>query len=447
MENKIIVPKNVGDILKIFAKNNFQIYIVGGAVRNLLLKKSVHNWDFTTNATPDQIQALFPESFYHNQYGTVTIKTTPPFEITPFRTESNYRDTRHPSKIIWAHTIEEDLIRRDFTINAIAFDGHTIIDPHDGIHDLKRKIVRAVGDPNIRFTEDALRLMRAIRIATELQCVLEEKTQQSIMRNAHLLKNISRERVRDELFKILKSASPAEGIMSLKNTGLLPFIIPKLHHAFDIPQKSPKRHHIYDVGTHSVKSLEACVSNDVIVRLATLLHDIGKVETFRKDPKTSLITFFNHEIRGAQIVKKIADDLRLSAKEKEKLYILVRYHQFTVSELQTDRAIRRFIREIGTKNLEDMLIVRNADRIGSGAQPTSWRYELFKKRLIEVQKQPFAIKDLKIDGNDVMKILKINPSPQVGEILRQIFDDVVEKKINNDKTALLKRIAHIQRNE
>src|SRR3989344_1225362 len=273
MENKIIEPKNVGDILKIFAKNNFQIYIVGGAVRNLLLKKSVHNWDFTTNATPDQIQALFPESFYHNQYGTVTIKTTPPFEITPFRTESNYRDTRHPSKIIWAHTIEEDLIRRDFTINAIAFDGHTIIDPHDGIHDLKRKIVRAVGDPNIRFTEDALRLMREIRIATELQCVLEEKTQQSIMRNAHLLKNISRERVRDELFKILKSASPAEGIMSLKNTGLLPFIIPKLHLAFDIPQKSPKRHHIYDVGTHSVKSLEACVSNDVIVRLATLLHD------------------------------------------------------------------------------------------------------------------------------------------------------------------------------
>lgn len=444
MKNKIIVPKKITDFMKMFTKNHFQIYIVGGAVRNLLLKKPVENWDFASSAHPDQIQTLFPDSFYHNQYGTVTIKTNPPFEVTPFRTESDYADTRHPSKIIWIHTIEEDLARRDFTINAIAFDGKTIIDPHNGLKDLEKKIVRAVGDPDERFAEDALRLIRAVRIATELHCILEEKTQQSIIKNAHLLAHISRERIRDELLKILKSTVPAEGIMSLKNTGLLPFIIPELSKAFDVPQKSPKRHHIYDVGTHSVKSLEACTSDDVIVRLSTLLHDIGKVATFHKDPKTALITFFNHEIAGTHTVKKIADDLRLSAKEKEKLCTLVRHHQFTVSELQTDRAIRRFIREVGHENLADILILRDADRIGSGAQPTSWRYELFKKRLIEVQKQPFAIKDLKIDGNDVMKIVHLKPSPKVGEILKKLFDQVVEKKIPNEREFLIKELEKLK---
>lgn len=443
MENKIIVPKKIADFMKMFAKNNFDIFVVGGAVRDLLLKKTVDNWDFATNATPDQIQTLFPDSFCNNQYGTVTIKTHPPFEITPFRKESDYKDTRHPSKIAWADTIEEDLMRRDFTINAIAFDGKEIIDPHKGVKDLEKKIIRAVGDPDTRCAEDALRLMRAIRIATELHFILEKKTQQSIIKNAYLLKKISRERIRDELFKILRSNFPSDGILSLKNTGLLPFIIPELSKAFDVPQKSPKRHHIYDVGTHSVKSLEACASHNVIVRLATLLHDIGKVETFHKDLKTSLITFFNHEIAGGRAVKKIADDLRLSSQEKEKLYTLVRFHQFTVSELQTDRAIRRFIREVGKENLKDMLLLRDADRIGSGARPTSWRYELFKKRLVEVQKEPFKITDLKIDGNDVMKILNLKPSHQVGEILQKLFNKVVNKKIPNEREILLKRLVEL----
>jgi poly(A) polymerase/tRNA nucleotidyltransferase (CCA-adding enzyme) len=210
--------------------------------------------------------------------------------------------------------------------------------------------------------------------------------------------------------------------------------------AFSIPQKSPKRHHVYDVGTHAVMSLKACRSKDVIVRLSALLHDIGKPATFKKDERSGLITFFNHEIAGGEIIKKIADNLRLSGGQKDKLYKLVRYHQFTVSEIQTDKAVRRFIKEVGRDYLEDMLLLREADRIGSGAKPTSWRFELFKKRLLEVQKELFKITDLKINGYDVMRLLNLNAGPQIGRILRRIFDEVVEKKIKNKREELLKRI-------
>lgn len=448
MNQKIILPKYIVQIMDTFKKNGYQVFVVGGAVRDLLLKKEVDNWDLTTNAKPEEIIKLFPESFYHNQYGTVTIplkvekKDSKPIfiEVTPFRKESHYQDFRHPKKIVWAKTLEEDLARRDFTINAIAFDGKKLFDPYQGIADLQKKIIRAVGDPNKRFQEDALRLMRAVRFATELGFFIEEETRKAIIKNSHLLEKIARERIRDEFLKIIRSDHPADGILFLKNTSLLKYIIPELDKAFSIPQKSPKRHHIYDVGTHLVMSLKYCPSKKPIVRLAVLLHDIGKVVTFKKDEKTGLITFYNHEVVGAEMVKKIADDLRLSKKEKEKLYLLVRFHQFTVSELQTDKAIRRFIRNVGKENLKDILDLRTADRLGSLAKPTSWRLELFKKRLKEVQKEPFKITDLEIDGYDVMKILSIKPGPKVGQVLKTIFNEVVEKKIENKREILLKRI-------
>jgi len=453
MTTKLILPKYVVDFVAVFKKNNHQIYVVGGAVRDLILGCSVDNWDFTTDAKPEEILKLFPQGFYNNKYGTVTIpisnikyqkskKTL--FEITPFRRESDYKDLRHPENVSWAKTLREDLGRRDFTINALAFDGENIIDPYRGVIDLENKIIRAVGDPDKRFSEDALRLMRAVRLATELRFLIEEKTRISIINNNSKIAKISKERIRDELFKILKSDYPAEGILFLKNTNLLKFIIPELDAAFFTPQKSPKRHHIFDVGTHSIMSLKACRSKNVIVRLAILLHDIGKPATFERNEQTGLITFYNHEIIGGQIIKKIANDLRLSNNDKHKLYKLVRYHQFTVSEIQTDKAVRRFIREVGKDNLEDMLILREADRIGSGAKPTSWRFELFKKRLSEVQKEPFKIPDLKIDGHDVMKILNLKPSPQVGKILRQIFNEVVDKKIKNERAILLQRIQNMK---
>ena len=424
-----------------FKKNKYQIYVVGGAVRDATLKKNVDNWDFTTNAIPDEIRKLFPDSFYNNIYGTVSIPQDKIiFEITPFRKESNYSDSRHPEKIEWAKTVEEDLSRRDFTINAIAYDGKNIIDPYGGQKDLSNRLIKAVGDPDIRFKEDALRLLRAVRFTSQLGFLIEDTTRDSIQKNAGLITKISWERIRDEFLKILAGDHPSEGILFLKNTGLLSYILPEVDVCFAIPQKSPKRHHVYDVGTHLVMALKHCPSSDPITRFATLIHDIGKAKTFYKDEKTDLITFYNHEVVGKKQAENIAERFKLSNKQKDKLITLVAEHQYTVSETQTDKAIRRFIRSVTKEYLQDMLDLRTGDRIGSGAKPTSWRNELFKKRLEEVQKQPFQIKDLKIDGNDVMKLLKIKPGPKIGSILKKLFDKVSEGKIKNEKQALLDQL-------
>ncbi len=439
------LPNFINDFFQIFRKNNYQIYLVGGAVRDLLLNKSVENWDFTTNATPDEILKLFPDSFYNNTYGTVSVKfNNLIFEVTPFRKETNYQDFRHPEKIEWAKTIEEDLSRRDFTINAMAFDGEKIIDLFQGQKHLQEKLIVAVGDPEKRFNEDALRLIRAIRFASELGFFIEENTKKSIIRNAHLITKISWERIRDEFLKILASDFPSEGILFLKNTNLLKYILPELEASFSIPQKSPKRHHIYDVGTHLLLSLKHCPSKDPITRFATLIHDIGKVKTFKKDEETGLITFYNHEVVGTKMAKQIAIRFKLSNNQKDKLIKLVRYHQFTVSEIQTDKAIRRFIRNVGKEYLDDIIALRFGDRIGSGAKPDSWRFDLFRKRLIEVQKQPFQIKDLKINGHDVMRIFNLKPGPKVGEILKEVFDKVVNKKLKNDRKELLNYLNQIK---
>src|SRR3990167_7276511 len=346
--NMFKLPNVVLDFFSAFHKNNYQIYLVGGAVRDLLLNKKPEemgdNWDFATNATPEEILKLFPKGIYENKYGTVlilindqqsTINNSIIFEITPFRKESDYVDYRHPEKIEWAKTIVEDLARRDFTINSIAFDGKKLIDPYFGQEHLNKKLITAVGDPDKRFKEDALRLIRAIRFASELGFLIEDKTRQSIQKNAALITKISWERIRDELFKILSSPNPTEGILFMRSLGLLTFILPELDLCFLIPQKSPKRHHIYDVGTHLVMSLKVCPSKDIVTRLATLLHDVGKAKTFRRDDKTRLITFYNHEVVGATLVTKISDRLKLSKKQKHKLITLVKYHQFSVTELQT----------------------------------------------------------------------------------------------------------------
>lgn len=441
------LPDEVLQFMKSIQDNGFDVYVVGGAVRNLLLDNPVHNWDFTTNATPEDIQSIFPNTFYHNVYGTVTVKIDSHlFEITPYRFEGVYTDMRHPEKVTWAKTIEEDLSRRDFTINAMALSqvqGNStfeLIDLYEGKKDLDGRIVRTVGDPDMRFKEDALRLIRAVRFASQLGFMIESTTLASIQRNAGRIVHISWERIRDELLKIIASNFPSEGILFLRTSGLLQYILPELEACFSVSQKSPKRHHIYDVGTHLVMALKSCPSSDVITRLATLLHDIGKVETYRKDPETGIVTFHNHEVVGTHQVSRIADRLKLSKEQKNKLVTLVQHHQFTVSEEQTDKAVRRFIRDVGKEYIQDMLDLRTGDRIGSGATPTSWRLDLFKKRIIEVQQEPFTVKDLKINGHDVMSVLGISPSKKVGDILDNLFALVEEKKCENTREALLTQL-------
>ena len=221
-------------------------------------------------------------------------------------------------------------------------------------------------------------------------------------------------------------------------------ILPELEKTFGVEQKSPGRHHIHDVGTHSYLSLKHCKSTDPIVRFATLIHDIGKPQTYKK-MENGTITFYNHEVVSTKIAKRISERLKLSKKQSEKLITLVRYHQFTVDERQTDKAIRRFIRKVGKKYIKDMLDLRVGDRLGGGARETSWRLEEFKKRLIEVQKQPFTIHDIKISGDDVMKELSIKPGPKVGKILEKLFEEVEKKKIPNEKKALLVHLKQIEK--
>src|SRR6185369_9554624 len=456
------IPKHILDIQNKFSDAGYDIYLVGGSIRDLLHGRPVKDWDFATNATPEQMLSLFPDAFYENLFGTVGIPLEKieetehkgVVEVTTFRTEKGYADRRHPESVAWGKTIEDDLSRRDFTMNAIALKLQTndqgllshIIDPYNGQEDLKNKIIRAVGDPDLRFKEDALRMMRAIRFAAQLGFSIEEKTMQSITQDAPLLAEISRERVRDELMKLLASDFPYEGIMLLKNTTLLEYILPELLEGVGISQERPGRHHKNDVFTHNVLSLKYCPSTDPIVRFATLIHDIGKPRVAATD-KDGYIIFYNHEIAGAKVAYQVAETLRFSKKEREKIVKLVRWHMFTVDEHITDSAVRRFIRRIGVENVRDMMDLRVGDRLGGGTQTAeSWRLKLFKKRVEEqLAPAPFSITDLVIDGNDIMKELNMKPGPQIGELLQKLFEEVDEDLSKNTKEYLLDRIKTINK--
>lgn len=469
-----ILPDYILDIYKKFADHDFELYLVGGCVRNLLLNRPITDWDLTTNATPEQILELFPDAFYDNQFGTVGVPilagtinqkdltlASHVVEITTFRSEAEYTDRRHPGKVTWGKTIAEDLQRRDFTMNAMAvkltetvkvFDGelsriakvesiNDIIDPFNGQQDIHDKLVRAVGNPNERFKEDALRLMRAIRFATQLAFTIEDETWKAIQTDAMLLPAISPERVRDELLKILASDHPYEGIMLLKDAHLLQYILPELLEGIGISQERPGRHHTTDVFTHNVMSLKECPSTDPIVRFATLIHDIGKPHV-RSEDEQGLVIFYNHELAGARIAYQICDRLHFSKKDREKIVKLVRWHMFTIDEHITDAAVRRFIRRIGVENVKDMMDLRIGDRLGGGTQTAeSWRLKLFKKRLEEqLQPEPFSIKDLAVNGKDIMKELNIKPGPKIGQVLQKLFEEVDEDLSKNNKEYLLERI-------
>lgn len=454
-----VIPKSVLDIYRNLEEKGFEAYFVGGCVRNMLLKKTVKDWDLTTNATPKDLTKIFKESFYDNNFGTVGVPIkigdkNSVVEITTFRTEKGYKDKRHPEIVSWGKTIEEDLARRDFTINAMALklltDSSTkpssfeIIDPFKGEKDLAKKTVRAVGDANSRFKEDALRLLRAVRIATELEFKIEKETFEKIKEDAKLIKHISSERIKSELLRIMGSKNAYDGVMLLKETTLLEYILPELIEGIGVSQVRPGRHHTSDVFTHNVLSLKFCPSDNEIVKFATLIHDIGKPKVASKDTE-GLVIFHNHEIVGAKIAEQICDRLKFSKKEKEKVVTLIRWHMFSVNENLTDSAVRRFIRRIGVENVKDMMDLRVGDRLGGGTQTAqSWRLKLFKEKVEkQLKPAPFSINDLKINGNDIMKELNIKPGPIVGEILNTIFEEVDEDLSKNNKDFLVKKIKEL----
>lgn len=450
------IPSFIESIYRKFEASGFELYLVGGSVRNLLLFRNIKDWDMTTNATPIEMLKLFPDAFYDNQFGTVGIPVKESdkrgvVEITTFRSESEYKDRRHPEKVTWGTSIEQDLERRDFTINAIAlrlsvkneqlvFDENNLIDPHHGRDDLERALVKCVGDPKQRFKEDALRLLRAVRISTELNFKIDETTWKEIISDSALIKDVSSERVRTELLRILASNTPYEGVMMLNDAGLLQYILPELIEGIGVSQVRPGRHHTTDVFTHNVLSLKFCTSSDAVVRFSALLHDVGKPKVATKDDE-GFVIFHNHELIGAKIARDIAERLKFSKKDREKIYTLIRWHMFSVDEHLTDSAVRRFIRRIGVENVKDMMDLRVGDRLGGGTQTAeSWRLKLFKKKVEEqLQPAPFSINDLAVDGNDIMKLLNIKPSKKIGEILQKLFEEVDEDLEKNNKEFLEKR--------
>lgn len=453
------IPKEVLELAEKLGKAGYQAFLVGGCVRNLILgeteKSSIKpkDWDITTNARPEEVQKLFPDSVYENKFGTVGVKTESEdpslkiIEVTTFRLEGKYTDKRHPDEIKFAKTVEEDLSRRDFTVNALAMSitewmAEKIIDPFGGQKDLKNKIIRTVGEPEKRFNEDALRLMRAVRFSAELNFQIEEKTAAAIKKEAGLLAVIAKERIRDELEKIIITERAAEGIRKLKELNLLPCVIPELGEGINVGQN---KHHIYEVFEHNIRALDYAAKKNysLIIRLASLLHDVAKPRTKRGDGPDS--TFYNHEIVGAKMTGQILSRLHFSKEITEKVTHLVRYHLFyyNVGEV-TEAGVRRFLRRVGPENIADLIKVREADRIGSGvpkAVPYKIRHLLFMAE--KVKQDPISPKMLAVDGKDVMEIAKIEPGPKVGQVLAILLDEILENPEKNEIKYLKNRIKEL----
>ncbi len=476
------IPLPVLYVVDRLTQEGFEAFVVGGAVRDLALgKKEILDWDITTNAKPEEIQPIFNESFYDNAFGTVMVavkhvweqmnqaglvestelpsefETMDVFDITTYRNEKGYSNNRHPDEVVWGDSLEEDVKRRDFTINAMAIKLEIqdlrfknqelveveVVDFHGGMEDLGNKLIRTVGNAEERFGEDALRMMRAIRIGAQLAFEIEETTLKAIGAKADLISNVSWERVQVELFKILASDFAADGIGLMHSSGLLKHILPELEEGIGVAQGG---RHKTDVWTHGLDSLRECPSGDVIVRLATLLHDVGKPRTAKKQGPRG-VTFYGHEVVGAHMCNKISDRLRLSKKQRNKLFTLVRWHMFTYQPEMTDAAIKRFIRRVGLENINDMMMLRVGDRKGGGSRATSWRLRELQKRIGENLYEPLSVKDLKVDGTDVMDRLGMKPGRAVGVILNKLFEEVMEDRLENDKEVLLNRVDELANEE
>lgn len=450
---KIIIsslPPEVLNTWKKLIKKNFEAYLVGGCVRDLILKRKPKDWDITTNARPEEILNIFGKnSFYENRFGTVGVKTNSldeslkVIEITTFRKESKYSDFRHPDNIDFAKNLKEDLQRRDFTINALALNIEGgVIDIFNGLSDLKNKIIKTVGDPEKRLREDALRLMRAIRLSCELNFNIEKNTLEAIKKFSSLIQYIANERIRDEFTRIIMSKNAFRGIELLRETNLLQEIIPELMQGYLVDQN---KHHKYDVYYHSLKSLEYAVNKNfsLEIRLAALFHDIGKPIT--KEGEGPEATFYSHEIIGAKMTKKILERLRYSKQIVNKVVHLVKNHMFYLEiDKVTPSAVRRFVKRVGEENLEDLFKLREADRIGSGV-PKAVPYRLrYLKYLIEkVHLEPIKPNMLKINGNDIIS-LGIPQGPKVGWILKALLEEVIDDPSKNKREYLLKKAEKIK---
>ena len=439
-------------LLEKLTHHGFAAFLVGGGIRDLLLGREPGDWDVACSAKPEQLLEIWPEAKPTGlKHGTVTVLSQDhPVEVTSFRSDGPYSDGRHPDWVHFGVSLEEDLSRRDFTVNAMALDPleQTFEDPHGGQDDLRSGLLRTVGDPDRRFAEDGLRPLRGIRLASVLEFSIETATLSAIRRSRTRVAGVALERVRGELVKMMAARRPSIGLELLRTTGTLEVVLPELMEGVGMSQN---RHHAYDVYSHILHTVDAAPESNLRVRLAALFHDIGKPRT-RKVVEGEA-TFIGHDSVGAAMTSEIMSRLRFSNRETEAVSHLVAEHLFHYTPDWTDAAVRRFVKRVGSEHLEDLFELRGADNVGSGLkEKTPESLAELQTRVGQVLQAEDAtsVSDLDITGDEVMSILNLQPGPVVGAVLDQLLELVMENPAmnnNKDLAAALKQLPNPNKSE
>lgn len=470
LPKEVHIPHEVTHVTRTLEDAGFEAYLVGGCVRDLLMDRNPNDWDITTNAKPEEITDIFEHSHYDNDYGTVRVvndntedETLKVIEVTTYRLEAEYSDSRRPDSVEFSNKLEDDLKRRDFTINAFALkvtresdsdvtrdtkydiSRESLVDLFEGLHDLESKLVRTVGNPDERFNEDALRILRAIRFSVQLGFHVEGHTLKSVADHANQLENIAVERIRDEFVKIIMSDDPKTGIEVAHETGVLRYIVPELEEAIDIEQNQA---HSYTVWEHLLRSLQGTAEKGwpLEIRLAALFHDVSKPATRRYDEQKGDYTFYGHEVVGSRVTRSILKRLKFSNEEIETITTLVRWHMFfSDPEEITLSAVRRLIRNVGPENVWDLMNLRVADRIGTG-RPKEEPYRLRKyyAMIEEALRDPVSVGQLKIDGGRIMEVTGETPGPRLGWMLHALLEEVLEDPSLNTEEYLEKQVIELK---
>jgi poly(A) polymerase/tRNA nucleotidyltransferase (CCA-adding enzyme) len=455
------IPQIITNICSHIIESGYEAYIVGGCVRDRIRGVEPKDWDIATNALPEQILACFEgqevRAVYENAFGTVGLvyeqeplnSPLRTIEITTYRTEGDYSDSRHPDSVQFVSHIEDDLARRDFTVNAIAYNVITneFVDPFHGIKDIGSMTLRTVGNPVDRFTEDALRIMRCIRFIGQLGFTCESETLAVVSQTVHLLENVSQERIRDEFVKIIESPAPAMSLMLLHKLRGMKYVIPELLEGDGCEQKGE---HIYDVLNHLLYALQHAADKGYSfhVRLSALLHDIGKPRTRRYDPTKAggkgKYTFYGHEVVGAKMSREILKRLKFSRETIEIIEKFVRWHMFfSDPEKITLSAVRRLIRNVSAENIWELMKVRECDRVGMNKVEAPYRLRKYFAMIEEVLHDPIDVKMLAINGDYMIAEMNMKPGRRMGCILQALLEEVIEDPSKNELMFLVKRVGEL----